>query len=395
MLSIDKVILSVFPEVTTHLKHANDHSSSVLPYDAIIALAAVTYNRYTVKYPNEAKWSRGMWTVILGYLAYNRYDYWIQGSVHLLSFCPYFYHAIHDHYSKVRKTKIPLYERAGPLKEMAAHFIIFAIIIHYSFQGCKGELEEIRLQTKVLSIVMSAYFFVVHMLYSLANPSGVNSIFQSKMYKVLVETPIISKVIENLVEKMIRSLGCLFPIEEIKSAHDILIEFMDPRDFYAKVKYLLFVTFHIQVGMGFLGISFLRAEQNRKNALVKIEDQIKLNKLTKVNDDGAVKSNGEESKKKNNKLSSSEEKDPSEKFRRSAGPFIFLVALPYMVQIVLYGALNMHAFHCFRDDVHRTIRLNDLFDNDGSRFVATASSKLSNLTPSGEFTLPIQSSVHY
>lgn len=41
----------------------------------------------------------------------------------------------------------------------------------------------------------------------------------------------------------------------------------------------------------------------------------------------------------------------------------------------------MYAFHCFRDDIHRTIRLNDLFDKDGSRFVATASSKASNLSP--------------
>lgn len=77
-----------------------------------------------------------------------------------------------------------------------------------------------------------------------------------------------------------------------------------------------------------------------------------------------------------------DEYDPSAKFRRSAGPFIFFVALPYMVQIVFYGGVNMYAFHCFRDDLHRMIRLNDLFSSgDGNRFVATATSKVSKLSP--------------
>ncbi len=40
----------------------------------------------------------------------------------------------------------------------------------------------------------------------------------------------------------------------------------------------------------------------------------------------------------------------------------------------------MYSFHCFRDDVHRTIRLNDLFHNDGQRFVATSTST-SSLSP--------------
>merc|ERR1719276_166937 len=41
----------------------------------------------------------------------------------------------------------------------------------------------------------------------------------------------------------------------------------------------------------------------------------------------------------------------------------------------------MFAFHCFRDDLHRTIRLNGLFDEDGSRFVATANVKTNYRSP--------------
>ena len=181
---------------------------------------------------------------------------------------------------------------------------------------------------------------------------------------------------------MYDSVGYLLPLTEFADAHDIITEFVDPSELYVKAGHLLFVTFHIQVGMGFLGISFLRAEQSRKNALVKIEEDLKRNAAAaeeEKNDKNASKmksssSSGDGDEKK-------KEYDPSNSFRKSAGPFIFFVALPYMAQIVLYGGMNMYAFHCFRDDIHRTIRLNDLFDNDGSRFVATATSKVSNLTP--------------
>jgi hypothetical protein len=99
------------------------------------------------------------------------------------------------------------------------------------------------------------------------------------------------------------------------------------------------------------------------------------NEKKKNSDNGYTKEINGEVKQQN------EPYDASKNFRRGAGPFIFFVALPYMAQIVLYGGLNMYAFHCFRDDIHRTIRLNDLFANDGSRFVATATSKESNLSP--------------
>ena len=41
----------------------------------------------------------------------------------------------------------------------------------------------------------------------------------------------------------------------------------------------------------------------------------------------------------------------------------------------------MYAFHCFRDDVHSAVRLDDLLAADGGRFVAKAASKAANLAP--------------
>lgn len=231
---------------------------------------------------------------------------------------------------------------------------------------------------KVLTFVGTALIGVGHLMYSMAYPEEVNSFFQSKLYNICVENPYFSKAMHFLSAKLFDAASYLLPIQEFINAHDIITEFVDPAELYPKIVHLFFVTFHIQVGMGFLGIEFLRAEQSRKNALIKIEDDVKKH-ATEVQS-----ANGRNTNDKNKKKSTdeSEEKyDASRNFRKSAGPFIFFFALPYMLQIVLYGGMNMYAFHCFRDDIHRAIRLNDLFANDGSRFVATATAKESNLSP--------------
>ena len=232
---------------------------------------------------------------------------------------------------------------------------------------------------KVLSIVGSFYLLVGHVMYSLSYPDGINSLFQSNIYKIISGNALVLKIYTFVCAKFMDGVGYLMPIKEFKAAHDIMTEFIDPTELYAKSKHLLFVTFHIQVGMGYLGIEFLRAEQGRKNQLVKIEEEVKKNGAG-TDSDNAVKMNGTKKKAKSTEKKK-KQKDASEKFRKSAGPFIFFVALPYMMQIVFYGGMNMYAFHCFRDDIHRAIRLNDLFANNGARFVATATSKESNLSP--------------
>eukprot|EP00979_Chaetoceros_neogracilis_P001320 scaffold231_cov258-Chaetoceros_neogracile.AAC.4 len=346
MLSADDLILAVFPQLTTHLKHVkNDSSSQLFPFDGLISVAAVTYCRYTVKCANESKASRFFWSVVLGCLAYYRFDYWIQIYIYVVSFGGYFY------------------EKA----------------IGYLSKGSeKKGIDEMNNHGKVLTFVGTALIGVGHLMYSMAYPEEVNSFFQSKLYNICVENPYFSKAMHFLSAKLFDAASYLLPIQEFINAHDIITEFVDPAELYPKIVHLFFVTFHIQVGMGFLGIEFLRAEQSRKNALIKIEDDVKKH-ATEVQS-----ANGRNTNDKNKKKSTdeSEEKyDASRNFRKSAGPFIFFFALPYMLQIVLYGGMNMYAFHCFRDDIHRAIRLNDLFANDGSRFVATATAKESNLSP--------------
>ena len=197
--------------------------------------------------------------------------------------------------------------------------------------------------------------------------------FHFQPYQLLINNAILSNpIMVYSLEKTYDAICLLVPVEEVKKAYDILVEFVDPVILHAKMKHLLYITIHVQVGMGYLGINFLRKEQERKNTLIRLEDDVpeQLKQTKKDN--------------KNTKVASSEEvEDVSKSFRRSAGPFIFFVALPYMIQIIFYGGLNMYAFHCFRDDLHRTIRLSGLFDEDGTRFVATANAKTNYRSPGG------------
>ena len=102
--TIESVILSAFPKVSTHLKHTTDQSLStqLFPYDNLLAAFAVSFNRYTVKYPNESKFSRLVWSALLGTLAYLNYDYWILISLHLVSFGQFVYAGLEKWFQTVR-----------------------------------------------------------------------------------------------------------------------------------------------------------------------------------------------------------------------------------------------------------------------------------------------------
>ena len=111
-----------------------------------------------------------------------------------------------------------------------------------------------------------------------------------------------------------------------------------------------------------------------------------------------------------NGLSTKQTKDLSLKFQRGAIQFILFSAVPYMLQIVLFGAMNMwvlfyyfppypfssfipltscfscrYAYNCFRDDLHRTVRLTEMFRMDGSRFVATATLGSTQYSPGSTY----------
>jgi energy-coupling factor transporter ATP-binding protein EcfA2 len=67
-------------------------------------------------------------------------------------------------------------------------------------------------------------------------------------------------------------LGFMFPISELSAAYNIISTFVSNKVLlHDMLKHLLFVTFHIQVGMGHIGIDFLTSEQRRKNMLIRMD----------------------------------------------------------------------------------------------------------------------------
>jgi len=151
---------------------------------------------------------------------------------------------------------------------------------------------------------------------------------------------------------VVRTLHYLFPVNEMKAAYKIMEAFHDPEILAKQAHHLLFVTFHIQVGMGYIGIDFLRKEQHRRNQLVRLD----------VADKVPVEDTKSIAKDKSGKVSTKMER--AERFQRTAAPFILFTALPYMFQIIFFGNINKFSFSCVQHDLHRQVRLNQLFDHD-------------------------------
>lgn len=102
---MDSAILSVFPNVATHLNHTEDQSLStqLFPHDTLIAALAISFNRYTIKSPGgESQLSRIAWSVLLGFLAWENCEYWQLISLHLISYCHYLFQLLkHSLFSNV------------------------------------------------------------------------------------------------------------------------------------------------------------------------------------------------------------------------------------------------------------------------------------------------------
>lgn len=195
---------------------------------------------------------------------------------------------------------------------------------------------------------------------------------------------------------LIKFLYYLFPVAEIYESYRIAGLFAGKPVLNKLLHHLFFVTFHVQVGMGYLGIEFLRREQYRRNQLVRMdveeegeedgdnineEDHSPVNKTNPENDNnGSTKEKDQPSSSTSLNLtrsSSSASKkrlrslQKAARFQKSAAPFIFFTATPYMAQIMLFGCLNKYVFLCVQHDLHRTVRLNELFDHD-NHWIATA-----------------------
>jgi len=241
--------------------------------------------------------------------------------------------------------------------------------------------------------------------------------------------PTFLQSLNNLTPQPIKDvLGFMLPISELSAAFDIVSTFVpDTELLHGMLKHLLFVTFHIQVGMGHIGIDFLTAEQRRKNMLIrmdvdnpdpseaeettssssssssnnkqkyqvgrvvskkfedpttgkmrmyhgKIQKYFEKEKLYHVvfEDSDSEDMDEDEVTRYSNPAIDKEDKntkkkttfDPSRKFRRSAPTFILFCVVPYMIQIILFGNLNNFVFMFVRNSIHRSIRIHELFDHE-------------------------------
>jgi hypothetical protein len=159
-------------------------------------------------------------------------------------------------------------------------------------------------------------------------------------------------------------LCILFPITEIYQAYDIINEFVPSELLNEDIARLFFITFHIQIGIGYIGIDFLKKEQERRNQLVRMDIATRDDDDDDTEDETSSPSSATTS---NNKTRNDKRmQQQSRRFQRTAAPFIFFTAVPYMIKVIGYGNLNAFAYVCFKDDVHRHIRLHDLFDHDNN-----------------------------
>ena len=330
--------------LTTHRSmDLGPDAASYFQYEDAFAALSVAFFRSTVCFGREPLPLRLLSSSLLAYLAYHKYPYELIAAAEIFSYAvPYFL------FCRPRQSN-------GNAKEKDKSV---------SSSGSKDALW------RVLSIVASA--------------------IASALLSHLAATGELAKLLSVITPQFVfTGLEWLFPVSEMVDAYNIMVSFAHPVVLRKQIDNLLFVTFHIQVGMGFLGIQFLRSEQDRRNQLVRM-DMGGWGGSSKATDgetgssstpNGKDAKSSSKSKTESSSGTSSVMMERSVAFRKAAAPFILFTALPYMIQIIVYGCVNKFVFQCLKDDLHRTVRLNELFDHD-NHLIAMAND--SPTSPEGE-----------
>lgn len=299
--------------LSTHRpKNMGIDATSYFPYEPLIAAISIVFFRTTVSFQAEPLALKWFFSLLLAFLAYSRKSYELITAVELFSYSVPYLLIVRDKFGQQAITRL-LY--------ISGSALVSLLLVHLAANG---------------------------------------SLFRLFVW-----------VTPNLV---VRSMKHLIPVDEMVEAYEIMVAFLDERILVKQLRHLFFVTFHIQVGMGYLGIDFLRKEQDRRNQLVRM-------------DVGST-----EGKKRNGVNRDSEAMmERARQFQRSAPAFILLTALPYMSQIILYGNVNKFAFMCVLHDLHRTVRLSELFDHD-RHLIAMANE--SPTTPEGMLIMFVGSGLY-
>lgn len=288
------------------------NAASFFQYECVVAAIAVFFSRWTISKKGEPPLMRLSFALLLGFLAYSKKAYELVCAVHIFSYA------------------VPM------------------LLTHKSIPNDKKSLR--------LALI------------------GVSAGLSLLLSHVILSREVWSLVVDCTPLALARGMNYLFPIEEFAKAQQMLLQFMDPAVLRKEAAHLFFATFHIQVGMGYLGIDFLRKEQARRNQLVQMD----------MMQNGEQEANGGDD---SNKASSSPAKmEASRRFQKSAAPFILFTAVPYMLQIIALGNVNRFAFLCVQHDLVRAVRLNNVFEND-SHLLAMAND--SATSPGSTFRVAI------
>ena len=330
-MTIPKDFLFGIP-LTTH--RSRDVENANFLYESAIAAFAVFFTRTTIYMRQEPSSLRWFFGLMLAFLAYSNKSYELISTVEIFSYA------------------VPL--------------LLFSEMPHFLLSSNAKDSKLIRLFFIALSAIVS--LILCHVVAS-------GALFH--FLRLLIPTFVWE------------GLAFLFPVKEVMAAYEIIDHFVtEPNLLQKQVARLFFVTCHIQVGMGYLGISFLKQEQQRRNQLVRM-DMVGDEDCDKeiASSSSTATANGENAhrgEKKRASVASDDKKlQRARRFQRSAAPFIFFTAVPYMLQIIGYGNLNAFAYSCFKDDVHRAVRLYNLFDHDNHLVAMSAHSAKG---PEGTFT---------
>ena len=64
-----------------------------------------------------------------------------------------------------------------------------------------------------------------------------------------------------------------------------------------------------------------------------------------------------------------------------------------MFQIIFYGGIDIYEYQCFRDNLHRTIRLRVFFDLDVGSFITTVTVE-ANYHSTGEYETNVKTAIY-
>jgi hypothetical protein len=239
--------------IPTHrslLVHDNNGVSSspdtYFPYEPIIAAIAIAFFRFTVRLHVQQPSStrrmmeepliiRCIFAGILGVMAYTQQSYQHIVTMELSSY-------------------------------MISYFILYVVFKATSTRDDEdGKRGPPTLSTIVL-LLQKFGVTVMGTLMSLGLSYGIVISFCDPVVQHYFMTYMVPQVVK-------RAFLYLFPILELQKAYTIMEQFMmmDQAFFHHMIQHLFFVTFHIQVGMGYLGIAFLRSEQSRRNQLIRLD----------------------------------------------------------------------------------------------------------------------------